>query len=54
MPHVAFLQANLECQQQCEQKLVVLVESSARILEHFKCEAVNDAINAFAGYGGVV
>lgn len=54
MPHAAILQANLERQQQGEQKLVVFIESSTRILEDFVGKIVNDALDTLASYGRVV
>ena len=49
MLYAAILQPNLQRQQESEEELVVLIESSTGVLEHFICEVVNDALDTLAG-----
>ena len=50
----AFLQADLERQEQREQELVALVESPAGVLEHFKGQELDDVVDPLGGNGRFV
>ena len=49
-----FLQANLERQEQREQKLVALVQSPAGVLEHLKGQELDDVVDSLGRNGGLV
>ena len=49
-----FLQADLEWQEQREQKLVALVQSPAGILEHLKGQELDDVVDPLGCNGGLV
>ena len=48
------LQADLEWQEQREQKLVALVQSPAGILEHLKGQELDDVVDSLGRNGGLV
>ena len=45
MFYSATLHVHLECQQEGEQELVVLIQSTAGVFEHFVSQELNDVLN---------
>lgn len=45
------VEAYLEGQEESEEELVSLVQSTARVAKHFKCKIVNDVFNTLAWNG---
>lgn len=49
MANLSLLQINFQREQQSEEELMLFVQTTRRVTEHFKCQVLNDVLDSLGG-----